>query len=244
MRALIVVLGLLPVLDMAPAMAADVYQSSVIVTGMDLRSRPAGLSAALAQVLAAASGNPAWLSDPRVAAIDPAPLLRAIAYLDRESDLPKHDEQGTRDRPYDLVATFDPAAIESRLRSWNDAPWTAARPTLRIEVTVTPQKGDPMSLHADTDADERHRAALLTAAGRFGITIWLPASLAPITEPPNSPVLRGTVTWNDAAFGWVSQWRLIDHGQEVGRGWGQQGVSFDAAYRDGIAGAVMVLSGH
>jgi hypothetical protein len=244
MRALIAVLGLLPFLYLAPAMSAHLYQASVIVTGMDMRSRPAGLSAALAQVLAAASGNPAWLSDPRVAAIDPGPLLRAIVYLDRESDLPKHDEQGTRDRPYDLVATFDPAAIGSRLRAWNDAPWTAPRPTLRIEVTVTRRTGASMRLQADTDADERHRAALLAAAAGFGITIWVPASLAPVPEPTDSPILRGTLIWSDADFGWVSQWRLIDHGRDAGRGWGQRGVSFDTAYRDGIGGAVMVLSGH
>ena len=193
-------------------------------------------------VLAKASGNPAWLDDARARQADPMTALRSLAYLDRMSDQPKHDEQGSRDRPYDLVAAFDPAAIDAALRGWGDAPWDGPRPVLAVAVTIRTRRGDTIAMHADTDSDERHRAALLAAADRFGVALAIPAVLLPVPPPAGSPVLVGHMVWSDAEFGWVGEWTL-DWGGAVHR-WGERGVGFDAAYRDAIAGAVRVLSGH
>jgi hypothetical protein len=231
-------------LTTAPARAESLYETSVIVTGMDLRSRPAGLVHALGQVLAKVSGNPAWLADPRVARDDPTDMLLAIAYVDRETNLPKHDEQGTRDRPYDLHATFAASAIDARLLAWGDKPWTGRPSALIVVVNVAPRNGEPLTLHADTDADERHRGALLSVASQFGVTVWLAALLAPVPPPVGSPELRGSLVWSDADFGWVSTWTLVQANRQVGPAWGLRGVGFDAAYRDGVAGAVQRLSGH
>ncbi len=223
------------------ARASEVYEARTIVTGMDLRSRPEGLRRALAQVLAKASGNPALLDDPRLAELDPATLLHGFAYLDRMSDQPKRDEQGTRDRPYDLVARFDPAAIDAVLRRWGDAPWPAPRPQIAVQITIVPRQGPPMPLRADTDPDERHRAALLDAAARFGVDLVLPAAMAPLATP-DGPVLQGTVRWSDADTGWSAVWTMNVRGTP--QLWGRRGTSFDAAYRDAVAGAAALLSGH
>lgn len=242
MRAFLALLLLLAPAALSPARAAGLYEARTIVTGMDGRSRPEGLRRTLAQVLAKVSGNPALADDPRLAAMDPAPLLRAFAYLDRMSDHPKRDEQGTRDRPYDLVARFDPAAIDALLRQWGDAPWPAPRPTIAAQVVVTPRSGPPLPVRADTDADERHRAALLDAADRFGLDLVLPASLAPVEPPPGSPVLQGTLRWSDVEAGWTAEWHLGWGGGT--RRWGLRGAGFDAAYRDAMAGVAAALSGH
>ena len=180
-----------------PARADALYSASVIVTGMDARSRPSGLRAALGQVLAKVSGDPALAGDPRLAATDPAPLLRALAYTDRMGDIPRHDEQGSRDRPYDLTAWFDPPGIDAVLRAWGHRPWSAPRPPLRVEITIVPRTGPPMPMRADTDSDEQHRTALLAAAARFGLDPVLPLALpTPITA--TGPVLSGTLRWSDA----------------------------------------------
>lgn len=226
----------------SPAFSAGLYEASTIVTGMDMRGRPEAVARTLAQVLAKVSGNPALLLDARVAALDTAPLVLGFAYLDRMSDQPKRDEQGTRDRPYDLVVQFRAGAIDDLLRAWKEAPWPEPRPALAVDIRIEPRTGPAMALRADTDADERHRAALLGAAERFGVALVLPAALNGPPAPADSPVLSGSLVWSDAATGWISAWRLSWRG--VDHAWGQRGVGFDAAYRDALAGTVRVLSGH
>ena len=132
----------------APAQALGLYEASVVVTGTDARSRPAGLGQALAQVLAKVSGNPALLDDPKVAALAPAApgLVAALAYLDQMSDQPRHDEQGSRDRPYDLVVRFNPPSLDAMLEGLGrDA---LARPPARAggRAHRTPQRpGDALA---------------------------------------------------------------------------------------------------
>ena len=233
-----------------PAHALGLYEAVVTVTGVDARSRPDGLGAALAQVLAKVSGNPALLDDPHVAALAPAApgLVAALAYLDQMGDEPRHDEQGSRDRPYDLMVRFDPLLLNSMLQGLGEAPWRT-RPPLLVLVRIMPRSGPPMPLLADTVGDERHRAALLTAADRAGLQLVLPldqgvdaAPARPNLAPPLPDlVLRGTLTWVDGE-GWSGAFTLPWRGRE--HGWGVQGVGFDAAYRAAMYGAARVLSGH
>ena len=227
-----------------PAQATGLYEATVITTGMDLRSRPAGLAACLVQVLAKVSGNPALLDDPRVAALGPAApgLLASFAYLDRMSDMPKHDEQGTRDRPYDLVVRFETTGIDAALLGLGDGPWLTSgdRPSILADIAITPRNGPTMPLRADTEPDERHRAAMLAAADRFGLPVLLRPTLGSISVP--RAVLSGSMVWQEAAAGWAGTWNLSWQGRE--HTWHILGVSFDEAYRNAIGGAAAVLSGH
>ena len=234
----------------APAQALGLYEASVIVTGTDARSRPAGLGQALAQVLAKVSGNPALLDDPQVAALAPAApgLVAALAYLDQMSDQPRHDEQGSRDRPYDLVVRFDPPSLDALLQGLGETPWRT-RPPVLVDLRIEPRSGPAMPLRADTVNDERHRAALLAAADLAGLQVVLPldrtAGAGParpdLAPPPPELVLRGTVSWVEGA-GWAGRFTLPWRGRE--RAWTVEGVSFDEAYRTAMRGAARVLSGH
>lgn len=222
--------------------AAGLYEAEAITTGTDSRARPQALAACLAQVLAKVSGNPGLLDDPRVAALGPAApgLLAGLAYLDRTGDLPKHDEQGTRDRPYDLRARFEPSGIDAALLGLGEIPWLVNRdrPRVLADITIAPRSGPPVPLLADTDPDERHRAALLAAADRFGIPVLLRPSDG---VPPLAPaVLHGRIAWDGG--GWDAAWSLAWAGQQ--RAWDIRGVSFDDAYRNAMAGAAAALSGH
>jgi len=222
----------------------------VIVTGTDARSRPEGLGRALAQVLAKVSGNPALLNDPKVAALAPAAsgLVASLAYLDQMSDLPRRDEQGSRDRPYDLLVRFDRASLDAMLEGLGETPWRA-RPPIFVDLQIEPRSGPAMPLRADTVADERHRAALLAAADGTGLQVVLPldrtAAAGParpdLAPPPPELALRGTVSWVEGA-GWTGRFTLPWHGRN--RTWNIEGVSFDEAYRVAMRGATRVLSGH
>ena len=233
-----------------PAQALGLYEASVIVTGTDARSRPDGLGRALAQVLAKVSGNPALLDDPKVAALAPAAfgLVASLAYLDQMSDLPRRDEQGSRDRPYDLLVRFDPASLDAMLEGLGETPWRTRAPIL-VDLRIEPRSGPAMPLRADTAADERHRAALLAAADGAGLQVVLPldrtAAAGParpdLAPPPPELALRGAVSWVEGA-GWTGRFTLPWHGRD--HTWDVEGVSFDEAYRVAMRGVARVLSGH
>lgn len=224
-----------------PASANSFYETRLIVTGTGPVTRAPALRDALARILVKASGNPALRNHPRLASIDPAPLVAAFAYLDRMSDIPLHDEQGTRDRPFDLIVRFDASRVNALLRDLGAAPWSSPRPALALDVEITPRRGDAMPMRADTTADERHRSAMLAAAGEAGLDTWLPAAKGGVPAPADAVTLHGDLRWSDQAAGWVSEWRLAWHGHQ--NAWGASGTSFDDAYRAGLEGAARILSG-
>ena len=109
---------LLLLLLTGPAVAQigpDLYHAETLVTGREMPGRMDGAAAGLRDVLVKLTGNPALLTDARIANIDPIGLIQDFYYLDRMSDLPHHDEQGTRERPYFLNIAFDPTRIEALL---------------------------------------------------------------------------------------------------------------------------------
>ncbi len=223
------------------AAEAGLFSCRIIVTGTDGRSRPEGLARCLSQVVVKVTGDPAVAGDPRAEAIvRRAPeLVEDIAYVDRMSDLPHHDEQGTRDRPYDLIAHFDPERLTAALRTAGLRVWLA-RPALMVRATV--ERGGTFTLSADGDAGERQREALLAAGDRFGLRIVLPteAQIASGTSPEvrgGALVLEGQLRWSEADFGWNARWRLPSSDA-----WEVRGVSFDEAFRAGVGGAAERLS--
>src|SRR3954468_1614607 len=95
-------LAALMLASVPPAGAMDLFEAQTIVTGTGPASRAEALPRTLHDVLVKVSGNPALADDPGVGAIDPAPLVEDYVFLDRLTDIPYHDEQGSRDRPWDF----------------------------------------------------------------------------------------------------------------------------------------------
>ena len=238
---------------------ASLYQCRVIVTGTDMRNRPVGMAQCLRRVLAKVSGDPALADDPRLdeVASRAGALVESFAYFDRMSDIPHHDEQGSRDRPFDLVAEFDPAKVDAALAALGSAPWRN-RPALVIAVSVKDQDGSEYMLSADGADGERQREALFDAADRFGLRVVLLATQDLPARDATGPeivaraartvrstelaALTGTLVWSEADTGWVGAWHVAGDGREGS--WGIRGVSFDDAFRNAIGGAAAVLSGH
>ena len=228
----------------------QLLQCDIIVTGTDMRSRPAALDRCVREVAIRVTGRPDLEDDPGLAAIaaNAPALVEDFAYLDRMTDIPTHDEQGTRDRPYDFIAHVDPAALQSALAAAGLHPWLD-RPTLLVLVTVTPRVGDPFPLTGDGLDGERQREAILDASRRYGLRVALPTAaqaadldhLTPDALHLGGPgkravTLRGTLIWSDADFGWNANWQLPS------RTWQTSGVSFDAAFRSAVGGAAQALA--
>lgn len=242
----------------------DYYQARTIVTGQGEVSRRQGFAECLEQVLVKVSGDPRLLGDPDVALMmeKAGTMVADFHYRDRMAGIPVHDEQGTRDRPYDLTVSFHPAQIHAALRALGREPWRGPRP--RVLVLVAVRLGATTYVLAGDDQRGRdQREALADAAERFGIPIALPDQMAltkaglsyeslATLDLPNLDktastmggdlALRGTLLWSEEALGWIADWRLDAGGTNYR--WGIRGVGFDDAFRNAMAGAAQILSGH
>jgi hypothetical protein len=223
-----------------------VYIGHAIVTGTDNRDRPRGLGLCLGEVLIKASGDPNILLNSGFAAMrqQAAGMVVAISYYDRMSALPKHDEQGTRDRPFNLTASFDQAKIAAALKQLGSAVWTGRRPTVFLTTDVHAYAGHFTLLAGPTagyDQQPLMRASIADATLHTAIPVDLPAKLG-ASPPPGTFPVKGTLVWSDAALGWIANWQAAYHGRIIK--WGGRGASFDQAYENALLGALAIVSGH
>ena len=244
--------------------AENLYRAQAIVTGQGEESRDAGFAKALEDVLVKVSGDPRLIGEPGVAAMAEKAdaFVDGFHYRDRMAGIPVHDEQGTRDRPYDLVVDFNPAKIDAALRSLGRAPWTAARPRLVVLLGVRIGTAQYV-LASDGDRGRDQRDALAMEANRFGMPVALPSEAAldesgltaatlskadpsrldAVAETVGGDLaLVGSLTWSDEALGWTSDWSLMANGRN--HRWRHLGGSFDQAFRKAMGGAAQVLSGN
>ncbi len=255
------VLGFL--LAALPAGAATVERLTwceTMVTGQGEAERARGLAACLPEVLVKVSGETRLAADPRVAplAARAGDFVASLEYEDRMKALPVGDEQGTRDRPFFLRPTFDPAKIEAALKDLGLSSWPADRPVVAV-VVVARREADSWIVARGIKGVTRGAQvdALDIAGRRFGIPIVLPRvdGLEALGLSPQRPlpdglakalgadaVLAGDMSWDEGSLGWTTRWQLSGTGGT--RTWSVEGVSFDDAFRAGIGGSARVLSGH
>jgi len=246
------------------AAGADLYRTKVTVTGQGEANRIFGFGACLEDVLIKASGAQKLSGDPRLAVYKSKAkgFVTGFSYRDQFFGKPIRDEQGTRDRPYDLTVEFEESKIDEILKAFGLKPWISHRP--RLAVFVEMEQG-PRSyiVAADGTQSDLQRDALLAAADKRGMDIVLPSTaalaksnmtgaelrtaplpaLAPIAaEQGGEVVLVGRLVWDDRDLGWATQWQM-DWGGRTHR-WQIRGVTFDEAFRRGIGSAAQVLSGN
>jgi hypothetical protein len=264
---LILLLAAMIMLGCGHASAAgidDLYQCRTIVTGQGEESRRFGFPVCLEQILVKVSGDPRLTGDPEVALLagQAATFVTDFAFRDLLAGIPVHDEQGTRERPYELTVRFDPAKIDAALRALGREPWAASRPRVAVFVGVD-LGGTRYLLASGARRGRDQREALAAAAERFGLPIALPdqAALAkaglsdrdlPAPDLPRLAAaaraiggdlaLAGNLVWSEQALGWIADWRMDGSGK-IYR-WQIRGVGFDDAFRNAMAGAAQILSGH
>src|SRR5215207_5958793 len=244
------------------AAGADLYRAKVTVTGQGEANRIIGFAACLEDVLIKVSGAQKLSGDRRLAAYKSKAksFVKGFSYRDQFSGKPIRDEQGTRDRPYDLTVAFEEGKIDDILRVFGLKPWLSHRP--RLAVFVEMEQG-PRNYIVTTDGTQSdlQRDSLLAAADRRGMGIVLPSAaalaksnitgaqfrtapfpaLAPVAAAQGGEVvLVGRLVWNDRELGWATQWQMDWRGRT--HRWQVRGVTFDEAFRRGIGGAAQVLS--
>lgn len=237
--------------------ADELYQAVAIVTGSDMRSRPAGFARCLREVLVKVSGEPRLQGDPRVSALaaHADALVASFDYEDLDAAVKHHDDQGTYDRPFALTVRFDPGRIDKALADLGERPWRGERPVIVPVLTV---RGFSTSylLRAESPAGADQRAAFADVARDFGLRVLFPTdaemaawhvTLGRFPSPPTSPaphraLVAGTLEFQRALPGWTGSWKMRWGGAEYA--WGIRGVNFDEAFRDLIRGVVRVASGH
>ncbi|MEH2553140.1 hypothetical protein V1286_000669 [Bradyrhizobium algeriense] len=246
------------------AAGADLYRAKVTVTGQGETNRIFGFAVCLEDVLIKVSGALKLSGDPRLAAYKSKAkgFVTGFSYRDQFFGKPIRDEQGTRDRPYDLTVEFEESKIDDILKTLGLKPWLSHRPRLAVFVEME-QGVRNYIVTTDGTQSDLQRDALLAAADKRGMDIVLPGTaalaksnitgaelrtapfpaLAPIAaEQGGEVVLVGRLVWNDRDLGWATQWQM-DWGGRMHR-WQVRGVTFDEAFRRGIGGAAQVLSGN
>ena len=250
-------------LTMASA-ADDLYRAQSTVTGQSEPNRMVGFAACLEDVLIKVSGALKLAGDPRLAASKAraGDFVKAYSYRDQMSGTPTRDEQGTRDRPYDLTVDFDKKEIDDLLGSLGLTPWLSHRPVLGVFVGMD-QGARKYIVTADAGQSFAPREALLAAAAKRGTNIVLPGeaalaksgiSAAELTKLPSLTLaaraagqggevpLVGRLVWDDKALGWATEWQMAWQGRP--HRWRFRSVTFDDAFRRAIGGAAQILSGN
>lgn len=248
----------------ATAAAGELYRAKVTVTGQGEANRILGFAACLEDVLIKVSGAQKLAGDRRLATYksNAKDFVTAFSYRDQFFGKPVRDEQGTRDRPYDLTVDFEEGKIDDILRTFGLKPWLSHRPVLAVFVAME-QGPRKYVVTLDGAQSDLQRDALLAAGEKRGMSVVLPgaaalaksnvngetlgtaslSTLAPSAAQQDAEaVLTGRLVWDDRQLGWATQWQ-IDWAGRTHR-WQLRGVTFDEAFRRGIGGAAQVLSGN
>ena len=264
-RAIIGIISIVMLLGAsATTAAADLYQTKVTVTGQGETNRVTGFAAAVEDVLIKASGAEKLNGDRRLATYKSRAkdFVRSFSYRDQFFGKPIRDEQGTRDRPFDLTVNFEESRIDDILKTLGLKPWLSHRPRLAVFVAME-QGGKSYVVTTDGSQSDLQRDALLAAADKRGMDVVLPSAAAlaksnitgaelrtpsfpalmpAATELSGEVVLVGRLVWDDRDLGWVTQWQMDWEGRT--HRWQMRGLTFDETFRRGIGGAAQILSGN
>jgi len=239
----------------------DLYQARTIVTGQGEENRLRGFPVCFEDVLIKVSGDPRLISDPHLESLEARARTFVVSfdYHDRMAGLPTHDEQGTRDRPYDLIVHFDRDKIDAALRSLGLMPWTR-RPRVAMLLGM---KQAAASYVLTRDGDHAGPSdSLAAAADRRGVPIVIPSTRDLLTHGLTFEdllgdmarldgiaralgadlALVGQLIWVEQELGWAGSWSLAASGGL--HHWHIRGVTFDEAFRNAAGGSAQILSGH
>ena len=205
------------------AAGTELYRTKVTVTGQGEANRNVGFAAALEDVLIKASGAQKLSGDRRLAAYKAKTrdYVRTFSYRDQFFGKPIRDEQGTRDRPFDLTVVFEESRIDDILKAFALKPWLLHRPSVAVFVEME-QGAKSYLVTTDGPRSDLQRDALLAAAEKRGMSIVLPSTAAlaksnitgAVLRAPSFPalarvaaeeggevVLVGRLVWDDREFG-------------------------------------------
>ncbi|HLZ00817.1 MAG TPA: DUF2066 domain-containing protein [Bradyrhizobium sp.] len=249
----------------SPNTADYLYRAQTAVTGQGVENRTTGFAACLEEVLVKVSADPSLVGDPRLEPYKAkaGQFVHDHEYRDQMAGTPKRDEQGSRDRPYDLIAYFDETKIDAILGELGRKPWPSPRPSLGVFVVMEQGGHARIVTSSDGKSTDLQRDSLLAASDLRGMVIALPTvaalarsnvNAADLTGTPSSKLaavvaeqggdiaLLGRLVWSDDDLGWITEWQMDWQGRP--HRWQSRGLSFDETFRRGIGGAAQILAGN
>jgi hypothetical protein len=125
--------------DPAEAALADLYSAVVVVTGRDnLAERERGVREALPKALVRVSGDSGAADRAAMADVlgTAGAMVTGLDYLDRKAGIQISDEQGTRERSFELTVHFDPARVDATLTGLGMRPWHGPRPEVAVALLI------------------------------------------------------------------------------------------------------------
>jgi hypothetical protein len=239
---------------------ADLYMSIAIVTGQGEKNRQPGFRDCFDNVLVRVSGDQRLPKLPAAAKLREraGEFVASFSYHDRLAGKPIHDEQGTYDRPHDLICRYDPQTLDRVLAELGSHPWLGKRPTFAIILDVE-RSGQTYRVSADNRRDLAMRESFALGAAPLAMTVSFPSSkvidgldmdksadaaefkTAARGAGADLPLI-GNLRWSDRDLGWVADWRFAAAGKTYA--WTVRGVNFDEAFRVALRGAAQILSGN
>jgi uncharacterized protein len=261
---LVFLMQLSPALETQSWPIENIYQGKTIVTGQRDETRIPGFKLALVDALKKVTGDPAINSEEVLAAVgsDVRDYVKAYSEHDRMADIPIHDEQGTRDRPFDLVVDFHKERIDELLKVLKREPWLGVRSQVLV-LLVVHFDSNSYILTSDDDLGTDQRSAMVATAWQAGLPIALPTaeSVAKMGRMPDSlfpataenveklrqrlsvgHLMVGSIVWASGMQGWKADWNFDAEGKN--HHWQIQDVNFDDAFRSAMRGSAQILSGH
>jgi hypothetical protein len=229
------------------------YQSMFVVSGKAPERRVAGFEGALRRLMVKVTGDRTVANDPIVDAMvaHAGDYVVDFSYLDLKEGIKLSDEQGSYDRPHYLTVTFDKTKINAALAELHRKVW-ADRPNLVVYMAVHHDPQPTFVPDATSPRDDAMRVSLGNASLLYSVPAAFPPPDAAAKFNPADPntataaagelPITGTLTWSDADLGWVADWSIMKGGNAVH--WQKRGISFDDAFREGLSGAALVLSGN
>jgi hypothetical protein len=227
------------------------YRSQTTVTGQGEDNRLAGFRLCLEEIFIKVSGEQSLEGDSRLNRYksNAADFVRAYSYRDQMFGKPKHDEQGTRDRPYDLFVDFDPSKINEALKELGKQPWLSRRPILGVFVELDQGLRTHVVTIEGANTDLQC-AVLSSAAEKRGLTVVLPPQDAvgdstsvvkALVAEGAEAILKGRLKWDDELLQWMTNWTLSWQGKTLV--WASRAVTFDEAFLVGLGTTGQFLAG-
>jgi uncharacterized protein len=244
----------------------ELYSGHTIITGQRPETRNPGFMNALLDVVKKLSGDPTITADDVASVVHGNIPIYVTSFHDRDrmEEIPIHDEQGTRDRSFDLWMDFDKGKVDALLKVLGRKPWATTRPKTLVLLRVQNTKSAYV-LNADEDDDvgSQQRLAFQDASWQTGLPLVLPrpkdlldvklnadnfeaaapAALEQLVKSKNADVgILGHLIWVGGAAGWKADWTMTN-GQTTHH-WQIDNINFDGAFRNAMRGAAQILSNH
>ena len=234
----------------AAAQSDALYRGEAIVTGQLMPERLRGFGLGAEEVLIKLTGDPALAATPEGrSVIAKAPeMVAEHSYEDRMKDIPIHDEQGTRDRPYFLRMLFDPAKFDAALAGAGIEAWQGERQKVAIWLGIRDARGTYIVTRTANQGYEQ-REVLKEASRRRAVPIVLPeegqtavayhdieqgerGKLQEASEPSGTACILYGVLEFDGRSHWNVGWHAFGNG--IDAQWRMTGVTFDQALKGAI----------